>query len=233
MRKTARTETKELTLALTQSLLKSLGIESDQRDAIMAAHQDTLESIKSERDGLQDIAAKVPDLERQIEALKAADESDEWKAKYEQAEADAEKAKADAEKLQGEIESLKAAKDKLQGEFDTYKGDVAAEKANAEKLELYKGLLRDIGLDEKRVDKAARLKSLDELTVEDGKLEGYEELKKAEADEWAEFIPQSQGTHGQRVPNPPKGEGVPEGADPEIAKMLQQRHDDLFGKADE
>ena len=220
-------------MALTQSLLKSLGIESDQRDAIMAAHQETLESIKSERDELRDIAAKVPDLEGQIEELKASDKGAEWKAKYEQAKSEADEAKEDAEKLQGEIDKLNDEKDKLKGEFDAYKGDVAAEKANAEKLELYKGLLREIGLDEKRVDKAARLKSLDELTVEDGKLEGYEELKKAEAEEWAEFIPQSQGTHGQNVPNPPQGSHVPEGADPEIAKMLKQRHDDLFGKADE
>lgn len=220
-------------MALTNSLLKQLGIESEQRDTIMAAHQETLESIKRERDELRDKAAKVPDLEGQIEALKAADKGDEWKAKYEQAEADAEKAKADAEKLQGEIDSIKAAKDKLQGEFDAYKGDVAAEKANAEKLELYKGLLREIGLDEKRVGKAARLKSLDELTVEDGKLAGYDELKAAEAEEWAEFIPQPKGFKGQNVPTPPQGNPTPEGADPEIAKMLAQRHDDLFGKAEE
>lgn len=220
-------------MALTNSLLKQLGIESEQRDTIMAAHQETLESIKRERDELRDKAAKVPDLEGQIEALKAADKGDEWKAKYEQAEADAEKAKEDSDKLQGEIDSLKAAKDKLQGEFDAYKGDVATEKANAEKLELYKGLLREIGLDEKRVEKAARLKPLDELDVEDGALKGYDELKRAEAEEWAEFIPQPTGKHGQNVPNPPKGDTVPEGADPEIAKMLQQRHDDLFGKAEE
>lgn len=219
-------------MPLTNALLKSMGIEGDQRDQIMAEHQATLQSIKDERDELRDKAAKVADLEGQIEALKAADESDEWKAKCEQAEADAEKARADAEKLQGEIDTIKAAKDKLQGEFDAYKGDVAAEKANAEKLELYKGLLRDIGLDEKRVEKAARLKPLDELSVEDGKLAGYEELKASEADEWAEFIPQPQGAHGQNVPNPPKGENVPNGADPEIAKMLEQRHSDLYGKAD-
>ena len=220
-------------MPLTNALLKSMGIEGDQRDQIMAEHQATLQSIKDERDELRDKAAKVADLEGQIEELKASDKGAEWKAKYEQAKSEADEAKDDAEKLQGEIDKLKDEKDKLKGEFDAYKGDVAAEKANAEKLELYKGLLRDIGLDEKRVEKAARLKSLDELTVKEGALDGYEELKKAEAEEWAEFIPQSQGTHGQNVPNPPKGGGAPEGADPEITKMLQQNHADLFGKADE
>ena len=220
-------------MALTNSLLKQLGIESEQRDTIMAAHQETLESIKRERDELRDKAAKVPDLEGQIEALKAADKGDEWKAKYEQAKSEADEAKESAEKLQGDIDKLKGEKDALQGEFDAYKGKVDAEKADAEKLELYKGLLREIGLDEKRVEKAARLKPLDELTVKEGALDGYEELKKAEAEEWAEFIPQPTGKHGQNVPNPPKGSEVPEGADPEIAKMLKQRHEDLFGKAEE
>ena len=220
-------------MALTNSLLKQLGIESEQRDTIMAAHQETLESIKRERDELRDKAAKVPDLEGQIEALKAADESDEWKAKYEKAKADAEEAKADAEKLQGEIDTLKEAKDKLQGEFDAYKGDVATEKENAEKLELYKGLLREIGLDEKRVEKAARLKPLDELSVKDGSLDGYEELKKAEADEWAEFIPQSQGTHGQSVPNPPKGEPTGDQPNPRAVEIAKQRHEKLYGKSEE
>ena len=227
-------------MALTRRMLTAMGIEAEKIDQIIEAHTESTEALKAKAeeekakaDELREKASKVPDLEGQIEALKAADESDEWKAKYEQAKSDADKAKADADKLQGEIDSLNAAKDKLQGEFDAYRGDVANEKANAEKLELYKGLLREIGLDEKRVEKAARLKGLDELEVEDGKLKGYDELKASEAEEWAEFIPQSQGTHGQSVPNPPKGGSVPEGADPEIAKMLQQRHADLYGKADE
>ena len=221
-------------MPLTNALLKSMGIEGDQRDQIMAEHQATLQSIKDERDELRDKAAKVADLERQVEALKAADESDEWKAKCEQAEADAEKAKADAEKLQGEIDSLKEAKDKLQGEFDAYKGEVATEKANAEKLELYKGLLREIGLDDKRVEKASAMKKLDELTIgEDGKLDGYDDLKKAESEYWAEFIPQSQGTHGQAVPNPPKGEPTGGEANPLAAQVVSRRHERLYGKSEE
>ena len=39
-------------MALTNALLKSMGIEGDQRDQIMAEHQATLQSIKDERDEL-------------------------------------------------------------------------------------------------------------------------------------------------------------------------------------
>lgn len=220
-------------MALTRRMLTAMGIEAEKIDQIIEAHTESTEALKAKAeeekakaDELREQAAKVPDLEKQIEALKAADEGDEWEAKYNEA-------KAEADKLQGDLDKLKGEKASVEEEFESFKQGVEADKANAEKLELYKGLLREIGLDEKRVDKAARLKSMDELTVEDGKLAGYDELKAAEAEEWAEFIPQPKGKHGQNVPNPPQGNPTPEGADPEIAKMLAQRHDDLFGKAEE
>lgn len=214
-------------------MLTALAIEPEKIDQIIEAHAESTEALKAraeeekaKADELREQAAKVPDLEKQIEALKAADEGEKWEAKYNEA-------KAEAEKLQGDLDKLKGEKSSVEEEFESFKQGVEADRANAEKLELYKGLLREIGLDEKRVGKAARLKSLDELTVEDGKLAGYDELKAAEAEEWAEFIPQPKGFKGQNVPTPPQGNPTPEGADPEIAKMLAQRHDDLFGKAEE
>ena len=213
-------------MALTRKFLIALGIEADKIDQIIEGHSEAVEALKAQRDEaeakaekLRGEASKVPSLEKEIEDLKAADKGDEWEQKYNGT-------KAEADKLQADY-------DRLQGEFESYKQQVESDKANAEKMALYKDLLREIGLDQKRVDKAARLKALDELTVEDGKLSGYEELKAAEAEEWAEFIPQNQGVHGQKVPTPPQGNPTPEGADPEIAKMLAQRHADLYGKAEE
>ena len=220
-------------MALTRKMLTAMGIEAEKIDQIIEAHTESTEALKAKveeaeekAEGLRAEASKVPALEKQIEDMKSADESGEWKSKYEEA-------KADAERIQGDLDKLKGEKATLEGEFESYKQGVESERANAEKLELYKGLLREIGLDEKRVDKAARLKDMGELDVEDGALKDREELKKAEAEEWAEFIPQPTGKHGQNVPNPPKGQPTAEGADPEIAKMLKQRHADLFGKDDE
>lgn len=220
-------------MALTRKFLTAMGIEAEKIDQIIEAHTESTEALKAKveetkasMEELAEKASKVQALEKKVEELEAADESGEWKSKYESA-------KADADKLQGDLDKLKGEKSTVEEEFETYKQSVEADKANAEKLELYKGLLREIGLDEKRVEKAARLKAMDELTVEDGKLAGYEELKAAEAEEWAEFIPQSTGIKGQSVPNPPQGNPTPEGADPEIAKMLAQRHADLYGKAEE
>ena len=213
-------------MALTNALLKSFGIEQEQRDAIMAAHQETLESIKAERDELQDKAAQVPDLEKQIEALKAADKSDEWKAKCEElSEAN--------DKLQTDYDALKADADKANAEHEEYVKQVEADKSKADKLSLYKELLEEIGLDKKRIDKVAKLKNLDELTVSDGKLEGYDELKASEAEEWAEFIPQPQGVKGQSVPTPPKTEPTGEQPNPRAVQIAKERHEKMYGKSEE
>ena len=213
-------------------MLTAMGIEAEKIDQIIEAHTESTDALKAKAeeekqkaDEAREQASRVPDLEKQIEALEAADESGEWKAKY-----DEEKARADG--LQGDLDKLKGEKATVEEEFENFKQGVEADKANAEKLELYKGLLREIGLDEKRVDKAAHLKDLGELSVEDGKLAGYEELKAAEAEEWAEFIPQPQGKHGQNVPNPQKGEPTEDGPDQVIKDALIARHERLYGKAE-
>ena len=73
-------------MALTNRMLKTMGIEEEQRDQIMEAHQDTLREIREERDQLRDQAAKVPDLQRQLQEAQEAAEAnagDEWREKFE------------------------------------------------------------------------------------------------------------------------------------------------------
>ena len=102
----------------------------------------------------------------------------------------------------------------------------------AEKLTLYKALLREIGLDDKRVDKAAKLKDMDELEIEDGKLAGIDELKKTEAEEWAEFIPEM-ARRGAPVPTPPKQEPAPNQPNERAVQIAKERHEKLYGKSEE
>ena len=223
MRRNA-TEEKELALALTRRFLTSMGIEPEKVDQIIEAHAETVDGLKSQADEIKgelekarQEAEKVQALEKQVEDMKASDPSEEWKAKYAE--------------LNDQYTALKGEHESLESEHEAFKASVEADKAKAEKLSLYRALLRDIGLDEKRVEKASLLKNLDELTVEDGKLVGYEELKEAEAEEWAAFIPQT-NVQGAQVPTPPQGGQVKPGADPEISKMLEQRHADLYGTAE-
>ena len=150
-------------MTLTNSLLKSMGIEGDQRDQIMAAHQETLAEIKAERDGLRDTAARVPELEGQIKELEQRipeEDWKDWKARYE-AEHEA---------------------------FEAFKSKAEQERAEKEKADLYRALLAEQGIDPKRIDSVMRVTDLSGVIVKDGKLEDSEALAAKAVEEWGDFI---------------------------------------------
>ena len=212
-------------MALTRRFLTSMGVEPEKVDQIIEAHAETVdglkadaEAVKSELAQAKEEAAKVPALERQIEDMKASDPTDEWKAKYAE--------------LNDRYEALKGDDESLKTEYEAFKAQVEADRANAEKLSLYRALLRDIGLDERRVEKASLLKNLAELTVEDGKLAGYDELKEAEAEEWAAFIPQT-NVQGAQVDTPPQTPPTGEQPNQRALDIARERHEKLYGKSEE
>lgn len=165
-------------MALTNALLKSMGIENDQRDQIMAAHKEVCDSIIAERDEARDTAARVPDLERKIQELEAREPAEDWRPKY----------------------------DELKAEYDDFRARVEAERADEEKARLYRALLREQGVDERRIDSIMRVTDLSEVAVRDGALVDSEALGKAVADEWGDFIIRT-STHGATVDDPPSGGG--------------------------
>lgn len=67
-------------MALTRSMLKSMGLSDEQISAIIEAHSDTVEGLKAERDKAKADAAELPDVKKELESLKG--EGD-YKAKYE------------------------------------------------------------------------------------------------------------------------------------------------------
>lgn len=166
-------------MALTNALLKSMGIENDQRDQIMAEHRAVVDSVIAERDELRDTAAKVPHLEKEIEELKAAQPAEDWQAKY----------------------------DELKAEFDGYKVQVDNEKAELEKARLYRSMLREAGVDEKRIDSIMKVTDLSGVGVADGAIADSETVMKAIADEWGDFIVQT-NTQGVKVETPPTNAGA-------------------------
>lgn len=170
-------------MALTNALLKSLEIDGDKRDTIMAAHQDTLAEIKAERDGLRDKAARVPELEKQVEELRAKIPTEDWKARYE----------AEHEALQAKV-----------SEHEKYVAEVERSRADAEKRDLYKAMLLEQGIDPKRVDTVVKVTDLSGVIVKEGQLENREELAAKAAEEWKDFVVKSI-TKGASVDNPHGG----------------------------
>ena len=188
-------------MALTQKMLKAMGIEDDQREQILDAHQEVLESIKSERDEFKKLAEQVPDLQRQLEEAKAASDDSEWEQKYQ---------------------------DEHQA-FEDFKVQVATEKAEADKAQAYRGMLMAAGIDPKRIDAIMRVTDLSQVEMEDGKLKDTEKLQESAKQEWSDFVVKS-NTQGSNPATPPEHkEKMPDGADPEIAKRMQERHERMFG----
>ena len=166
-------------MALTNALLKSMGIEGDQRDQIMAEHQATLQSIKDERDELRDTAARVPALEKEVEDLKKELPTEDWEAKY------------------------NAEHDK----FEAFKAKSEKEAADKEKSDLYRNLLLEQGVDPKRVNSIMRVTDLGEVSVKDGQLEDSEALAESIKSEWGDFVTKTI-TKGASVDDPPGGGGT-------------------------
>lgn len=192
-------------MALTQKMLKAMGIEDDQREQILDAHQEVLESIKSERDEFKKLAEQVPDLQRQLEEAKAASDDSEWEQKYQ---------------------------DEHQA-FEDFKVQVATEKAEADKAQAYRGMLMAAGIDPKRIDAIMRVTDLSQVEMEDGKLKDTEKLQESAKQEWADFVVKS-NTQGSNPATPPtKPSPNVEGGDPEVARRMQERYERRYGKAPE
>ena len=182
-----------------------MGIEEKQVESIIEAHSETVNGLKADRDKYKEQAAKVPDLQKQLEEAKAASgNGDGWEEKY-NAEHQA---------------------------YEDFKAQVAAEKADAEKAQAYRGMLMVAGIDPKRIDSIMRVTDLSGVEMSDGQLKDSDKLQEAAKKEWSDFVLKTTTT-GSDPETPPKGDGGPSGADPEVVKRIRERHERLYGKAED
>lgn len=165
-------------MTLTRKMLSAMGIEQEKIDQIIESHADTVNGLKEKASELQKQAERIPSLEKQIEELKAAQPTEDWESKYKE----------------------------LKSEYEDFRQKVDDERATQEKSRLYRAMLREAGVDEKRFDSIMKLTDLSEIKVEDGKIEDAESVKKSIADEWGDFIVQK-STHGAPVDDPPANAG--------------------------
>ena len=194
-------------MALTNRMLKTMGIEEEQRDQIMEAHQDTLREIREERDQLRDQAAKVPDLQRQLQEAQEAAEAnagDEWREKFE-----------------AEHRAL-----------EDYRQKVEAEEQERSKARAYRDMLvNKANVDPKRVDRIMRLIDLSKVELdEDGAVRDADEAAKAAAEEWADFVV-TKRTEGSGPENPPADRGGkgPKGVSDIAARVIREYNSRNFG----
>lgn len=185
-------------MALTRRMLKALGIEDEKADEIIAAHTESTDALKQQRDDWKakaEAKANEPSTEQKP---KDPESTDEYKAKY------------DAEK--------KA--------FEDYKAGIEAEKAEAEKRAKYRELIEKAGVDSKRIDAVLKISDLSGVTVKDGAIENAEKLVEGIKADFKEFIPVVT-TEGASVAKPPLGGGGAVTKE-QFAKMTLRQRNELY-----
>lgn len=93
--------------------------------------------------------------------------------------------------------------------FEAYKSEQSAKETKAAKSKAYREMLREIGIDEKRLDAVmkASAPSVDGIELDsDGKIKDAAKHKTAAKTEWADFIV-STNTKGANTANPPANGG--------------------------
>ena len=166
-----------LTNAQVKEILSAAGTPADAIDAavkkIMDGHVTSINALREERDNYKTDAEKYPAVQKELDALKAKD-NPEWHQKYEQ-----------------EHEA-----------FETFKKQIETEKEQAQKVSLYRDLLKAENVEEKRIDSIIRVTDFSGMTVTDGKLDKADDLRAAIKTDWAGFI-LSKRSKGAQVDNPP------------------------------
>lgn len=200
-------------MALTRKFLSALGIEAEKVDEIIQAHTEVTDSLKEERDKYKAEAEKVPALSDELKALK--------------------------DKMEGE-DPYKEKFEKLQKEHNEYKKEVEAKVITSKKENAYKGLLKEIGISEKRIDSVLKVSDYNKIEFdEEGKIKDGDKLKDSLKTEWSDFITTTK-TEGAKTATPPANNGkttktkaeIRAIADPVERQQAMLKNPSLFGLPD-
>lgn len=200
-------------MALTRKFLQAMGIDADKIDEIITAHTETVNALKEERDSYKADAEKLPDVQKNLDKanakvadLESEEGKDKWKVKY----------------------------DALKEEYADYKAGVDKEKTTQRKTDVYRKLLQETGVSEKRIDAVLKVTDLSAIEFdEDGKLKDKDKLVDDIKEEWADFIV-TKSEQGAKTETPPSGNGAGDTHTPSrAAQVAQRRYEQLYGKMTE
>lgn len=195
-------------MALTRKFLTALGIEPEKIDEIITAHTEVTDALKEERDKYKADAELLPDVTKERDELKAAAEKNKdnpYKAQYED----------------------------LKKEYDEYKDGVEKKEKQTKINSAYKSLLKEVGINEKRLDAILRVSDLSKIELDDeGKIKDADEIKKTIKEEWSDFIVKEE-THGAQSATPPENGGSAggsQGTPSRAAQVAAKQYEMLYGK---
>ena len=161
-------------MALSRKYLKGMGLTEEQVSAIIEANEETITGLTDKIEKLQsankEAERKFTNLQSEYDALKESTDTSKtpYKKKYE--------------------EEL-AAREKLQQEYDSYKAGVEEEKAIAKKSDAYRKLLKDAGINDKRIDSVLKVSPFKDVEFEeDGTVKDKDKLIESIKNDWSDFI---------------------------------------------
>lgn len=195
-----------LTKTQVREILSAAGVASDKMDEavnkIVDGHVTSINALREERDGYKADAEKLPTVQKELDDLKkTVKDGGDWEKKFHDKDT----------------------------ELENFKASVQKEKDTATKKSLYRGLLKDLGIDEKRFDSILKVTDLDSMKIDkDGNLEKIDDLKKSAKTEWADFVVTSK-TEPSKVETPPASNG---GGQPQsrAAQLQAQYNSRLYGE---
>lgn len=164
-------------MAFTRAFLKAQGLEKEQVDAIMEAHAEVTDSLKAERDGYKEEAAKVATLEKEVADLKTKAADDGYKEKYE----------------------------KEHKAFEDYKAEVTTQKEKSAREAEARRILKDMKIPEKHFDKIIKYSGdeIAQLKIDgEGNVTGAEAFKAVIDKDWADYKTE-EGKLGAKTATPP------------------------------
>ena len=168
-----------LSKAKVREILSAAGVDSEHMsaavDAIIDGNVASIDALREDVAKYKAEADKLVEVQKELDDLKSSNDSM-WKQKYD-TEHDA---------------------------FEAFKRQNAEEKAHAEKVELYRALLRSENVADKRIDSIIKVTDFSGITVKDGKLDKVDKLKESIKSEWSDFIMSTSEKHAD-VDNPPGG----------------------------
>lgn len=152
----------------------------EMENRLIALHLSVVDPLKDELADAKANADKVADLQKELEkAQKDLQDAGDWKAKFEKEHSD----------------------------FDEYKKQIDAGKAVDTIKGLYRTLLKEAKVDDKRIDSILKVTDFSGMKVDkDGKLEGADKLTESIKKDWSDFINVT-STKGADVETPPEGNG--------------------------
>lgn len=164
-------------MSITRKMLKAMSIDEEKIEQIIEAHTETVSAIKAERDDFKVKAEKLDSVQKELDTLKSRGEKDPYKVRYEA----------------------------LKEEYDDYKKQVTEKETTATKNAAYRALLKEAGVNEKRIDAVLKVSADDikGLVLKDGEIENKTELIKKVQGDWSDFIVTTE-TKGAVTATPPR-----------------------------